>query len=364
MKLVQIALIIVCVVGMVIGFNGVTWSGAHQDYLKIKRETEAFEQRSERARRRGYRLVGVSGELIEVRASESERKRWKEQYERVDKKKAKEEGGNISESVSARAGWETRRAIQEQEELEKEAEKLRLSKITNVHPDYQKISNDQKFNEFINSLPEEDRGICNSIVGRGSAEEVNALLSAYKLCTSNGQGNASVQFNIGVMYDKGQGHSGAARWYLKAAEKGHASAQNNLGFMYYMGQGVDRDYNEAAKWYLKAAELKHVQAQFSLGFMYSKGQGVDQDYNKAVEWYRKAANQKYAHAQNMLGSLYSKGQGVDQDYGESVKWYRMAAEQGNKKAQKNLSTMYSEGRGVEKNEKEAVKWKLKSIEKT
>ncbi|MFQ5712515.1 MAG: hypothetical protein ACE5GU_00615 [Candidatus Scalinduaceae bacterium] len=62
----------------------------------------------------------------------------------------------------------------------KKEENLHYSTIANVHPDYQEISNDPKFYEFINNLPEEKRKICNAIVDGGSAEEVNALLSAYK----------------------------------------------------------------------------------------------------------------------------------------------------------------------------------------
>ena len=64
-------------------------------------------------------------------------------------------------------------------EKEKE-ENLHYSTIANVHPDYQEISNDPKFYEFINNLPEEKRKICNAIVDHGSATEINALLSAYK----------------------------------------------------------------------------------------------------------------------------------------------------------------------------------------
>jgi TPR repeat protein len=45
-------------------------------------------------------------------------------------------------------------------------------------------------------------------------------------------GDAEAQFNLGVMYDRGQGvpqdDVQAAEWYRKAAEQGHAAAQNNL----------------------------------------------------------------------------------------------------------------------------------------
>ncbi len=380
MKLVQIALIIVCVVGIVIGCNSVTWSS-----VKSEKRNVAIQKVKDDATRRGYRLVGAYGPkkagekyikvggitYKQVKMSDSERMTALKALNYIENLRARK-AGEVKEFL-AEEEREKSKAIQEnliaeQKRLEREEKNLRYNEIINVHPDFLEISNNQMFKDFINNLPEKDRKICNELVDVGSAEKVNALLTAYKQSSSAGHGDATVQFNLGEMYSKGQetekDHNGAARWYLKAAEHGHVQAQNTLAFNYYMGEGVDQDYNEAAKWFLKAAEQGHVQAQFNLGYMYSKGQGVTQDYSKALEWYRKAANQKYAHAQNMLGSMYSKGQGVDQDYEESVKWYRMAAEQGNRKAQKSLSAMYSEGRGVEKNEKEAVKWRLKSIEKT
>ena len=62
--------------------------------------------------------------------------------------------------------------------------------------------------------------------------------------------------------------------YRKAAEQGDASAQYNLGVMYSKGQGVPQDYKEAVVWYRKAAQQGDANAQNNLGVMYSKGQGV------------------------------------------------------------------------------------------
>lgn len=66
------------------------------------------------------------------------------------------------------------------------------------------------------------------------------------------QGDASAQFTLGTMYDKGQGvsqdYQQAARWYTKAAEAGYASAQNNLASMYFMGEGVPQGYVLAHVW--------------------------------------------------------------------------------------------------------------------
>ena len=41
----------------------------------------------------------------------------------------------------------------------------------------------------------------------------------------------------------------AASWIKLAAEQEHARAQFNLGGMYERGQGVYQDYSEAARWY-------------------------------------------------------------------------------------------------------------------
>ena len=41
---------------------------------------------------------------------------------------------------------------------------------------------------------------------------------------------------------------------MERAQKGDAKAQFNLGYIYDIGQGVPRDYAEAVKWYRLAAD--------------------------------------------------------------------------------------------------------------
>ncbi len=79
---------------------------------------------------------------------------------------------------------------------------------------------------------------------------------------------------------------------IKAAQ-GDADAQFNLGVMYENGQGVPQGYAEAVKWYRKAAEQGFAPAQHNLGVMYQKGQGVPQGEAEAVKWWRKAAEQGF-----------------------------------------------------------------------
>ena len=45
----------------------------------------------------------------------------------------------------------------------------------------------------------------------------------------------------------------AMAYFKKAAAQGDAYAQYNLGFLYEKGQGVVQDYAEAVKWYKLAA---------------------------------------------------------------------------------------------------------------
>ena len=49
------------------------------------------------------------------------------------------------------------------------------------------------------------------------------------------------------------------------ANQGDASAQYNLGVLYQQGQGVPQDYAEAVKWYRKAADQGDASAQYNLG---------------------------------------------------------------------------------------------------
>jgi TPR repeat protein len=123
-------------------------------------------------------------------------------------------------------------------------------------------------------------------------------------------------------YERGD-YGEAYRLFEPLAEQGHANAQFNLGVMYYKGQGVPQDYAEAAKWYRKTAEQGDAKAQFNLGFLYENGRGVPQNYAEAAKWYRKAAEQGNIKAQVNLGVMYYKGQGVSQNYILAHMWINL-----------------------------------------
>ena len=155
------------------------------------------------------------------------------------------------------------------------------------------------------------------------------------------QGNAVTQYNLGYMYQNGQGvtrdYKEAARLYSLAAEQGLADAQGNLGLMYEKGWGVPIDYKEAVRLYKLAAGQGNVTTQYNLGLIYDKGQVVAQDYTEAVKWYRLAAEQGDVKAQYNLGGMYSDGQGVAQDYTYAYMWWSLASSAGNADAVKGIA---------------------------
>ena len=118
--------------------------------------------------------------------------------------------------------------------------------------------------------------------------------------------------------------------WQRLAEKGSANAQFNLGAMYDNGDGVPENDAEAANWYHQAAGQGHVNAQFNLGVMYANGEGVAENAVEAASWYRKAADQGDYRAQYNLGVLYANGEGVPQSSSESYVWLNIAAMAGNK----------------------------------
>jgi hypothetical protein len=114
-------------------------------------------------------------------------------------------------------------------------------------------------------------------------------------------------------------------WYRKAADQGDAKAQYNLGFMYDNGQGVPQNDAEAMKWYRKAADQGDAEAQFNLGLMYDNGQGVPQNYAEAMKWYRLAADQGDADAQYALAKSYRDGRGIPRDDLQAYWWFSQVA---------------------------------------
>ena len=121
----------------------------------------------------------------------------------------------------------------------------------------------------------------------------------------------------------------ALKVWRPLAALGNPAAQFNLGLMYDNGQGVAQDYAEAVKWYSLAAVQGDAQAQYNLGYMYDNGLGTVRNYPEAVKWYRLAAAQGDARAQAVLALMYANGQGVERDFVRAYMWSSLAVMSGN-----------------------------------
>jgi TPR repeat protein len=163
------------------------------------------------------------------------------------------------------------------------------------------------------------------------------LLTALVIIVSLGTAGSvcAADFDKGLRAAQSGDFATALREFKVLAEQGNATAQYNLGIMYRNGRGVVQDYKEAVKWYRKSAEQGLALAQYNLGFMYANGRGVVQDYKEAVKWYRKSAEQGDAKAQSNLGFMYANGRGVVQDNVYAHMWFNIAASNGDTDAVKN-----------------------------
>src|ERR1019366_1623180 len=81
------------------------------------------------------------------------------------------------------------------------------------------------------------------------------------------------QLEDGVGAAQHQDYATALRLLRPLADRGDATAQFNLGVMYDAGQGVQQNYAEAIKWWHKAADQGYADAQYNIGMAYAEGQG-------------------------------------------------------------------------------------------
>ena len=110
-------------------------------------------------------------------------------------------------------------------------------------------------------------------------------------------------------YQRGDYAAAVAR-FRPLATQGDSNAQFNLGMMYRKGQGAEQNFAEAVKWYRLAAAQGVTSAQFNLGVMYDQEKGMAQNNAEAAKWYRLAAAQGHAGAQANLGVMFDQGRAV------------------------------------------------------
>ncbi|MEJ0047355.1 MAG: serine/threonine-protein kinase [Rhodospirillales bacterium] len=199
------------------------------------------------------------------------------------------------------------------------------------------------------------------LAAANQAYEQKDFATALRRYTEAAQaGDAQAQYQVGYMYQLGQGVTAdpatALQWYRKSADQNFANAQGQIGYLYQYGVGVPQDYTAATHWYGLAAAQGFKTAQFQLGYLAQHGFGTAKNYETALHWYRLAAQQGSAPAQNQLGYLYQMGYGVRMNYTDAFRWYKAAADQGLATAQYSVGRLYDSGLGVAHDTAAARDW--------
>lgn len=94
-----------------------------------------------------------------------------------------------------------------------------------------------------------------------------------------------------------------ARLLEQAASQDHPNAQYNLAVMYQKGDGVKQSNQKALFWYEKAADQNLAIAQYNLGMIYFEGKLIEKDELKAKELWQKAADQGLEAAVKLMYSI-------------------------------------------------------------
>jgi TPR repeat protein len=110
------------------------------------------------------------------------------------------------------------------------------------------------------------------------------------------------------------------------AQGGEPRAQYDLALMYDKGQGVPQSDADALFWYERAAQQGEPRAQYNLGLMHLNGQGVPPDIIKAYYWISLSAshgNAKALDARDYISEQMSveqihEGKRLVQEYEEKV----------------------------------------------
>lgn len=170
-----------------------------------------------------------------------------------------------------------------------------------------------------------------------------------------GQGRASAQRILGLLYSKGIGvepdpHK-AISWWLESARNGDMVAQYNLGISYHQGDMVERDVVAAMRFLMAAAaqgddEAKAYLPRVEADLSAPQRQRLHREQASVLPGEApvkappadllEAAEAGDAEAQSALGRWY--GENVPNSPYAS-KWFKRAAEQGLPKAMHNLGVL-------------------------
>jgi TPR repeat protein len=186
-------------------------------------------------------------------------------------------------------------------------------------------------------------------------------------------GDAEAQYEVGIMYLKGQGveqdRDKAVEWLKSAAasgneqadsklarieeqeskfnelkgqaKRGDLEAQYELAMMYLKGRGVEADGKTALRYLQDGADKGDEKSITRLGIVSFKGEVGRPDYKKALQLFNRVSA-KSVLAQYYLGEMYASGSGVKRNYDTAIDWYKKAADGGFNRASGKIINLEEE----------------------
>lgn len=112
--------------------------------------------------------------------------------------------------------------------------------------------------------------------GQGVEKNVEEGVAWYVKAAN--QGSAEAQNKLGLLFNLTKDFNQASYWFRKAALLGFPDAEFNLAVMYEKGEGVNSDLSQALLWYRRAAAAGHERAKkhlIRLGYT-SKGEAASE----------------------------------------------------------------------------------------
>jgi len=113
-----------------------------------------------------------------------------------------------------------------------------------------------------------------------------------------------------------QNISQKVKYAKEAAAKGNAQAQFDLALMYAKGEGVSKSERLAFNWFHKAARNNHVEAKFYMGLSFAQGRGVKKQEQLARYWFKLAVKSGHRQAMAHLASIENK---INTQYGKNTR---------------------------------------------
>lgn len=197
-------------------------------------------------------------------------------------------------------------------------------------------------------------------------------------------GHPDALFNLGVLYERGEGtakdNAKALAWFERAAAKQAKNAEaavrrvkTNIPFERGYAAYEAKRFEEAAAAWKEAAELGSMGAMYNLGVIHEKGEGVALNLPQAMTWFEKAAAGGHKDSEAAVARLkpklvawdiYSKGVAAEEetDFEAALPWFEQAAAAGNTSAMIALGRFHEEGLGVDENPHKAMEWYEKAAE--